>query len=113
MIDSDAVKEILETYKKHGWVLRRVLLSPEFKGQIGDEVDTLFPGGEIRDADVDAAWFSRQSRKDSVAWELRRLGPLPFALVEVVDTDLPTEELEEILSHAEERLRQSGIKPRS
>ena len=113
MISPDAIEEILATYKKHGWVLRRVLLSSELKTKLGDEAKTLFPGVELRDADLDAAWFSRQSRKDSVAWEVRRLGPLPFALVEVVNTDLPVDELEEVLSDAEERLRQSGIKPRS
>lgn len=112
MISTEAVKEILATYKKHGWALRRVLLSPEFRRQIGDEAENLFPGVELRDADLDAAWFSRQSRKDSVAWEVRRLGPLPFALVEVVDADLPAEELENILTDAEERLRQSGLKPK-
>ena len=112
MISTDAIKEILATYKKHGWVLRRVLLSPGLKRQIGTEAETLFPGVELKDTDLDAAWFSRQSRKDSVAWEIRRLGPLPFALIEVVDADLPAEELENVLSDAEERLRQSGVKPK-
>ena len=112
MISTDAIKEILATYKKHGWVLRRVLLSPGLKRQIGNEAETLFAGVELKDTDLDAAWFSRQSRKDSVAWEIRRLGPLPFALIEVVDADLPAEELENVLSDAEERLRQSGVKPK-
>ena len=112
MISTDAIIEILSTYKKHGWILRRVLLSPVLKGQIGNEAETLFPGVELSDSDVDAAWFSRQSRRDSVAWELRRLGPLPFALVEVVEADLPAQELENVLSDAEERLRQSGLKPK-
>ena len=113
MIGTDTIIEVLATYKKHGWVLRRVLLSPGLKAQIGDEAETLVPGVEIRNSDLDAAWFSRQSRKDSVAWELRRLGPLPFALVEVVDAEMPAAELENVLSDAEERLRQSGLKPRS
>ena len=112
MIGTDTIKEVLATYTKHGWVLRRVLLSPVLKAQVIDDAKELFPDAEIVDSDLDAAWFSRQSRKDSVAWELRRLGPLPFALVEVVDTDLPADELENVLSDAEERLRLSGLKPR-
>jgi len=113
MIDTDAIREVLATYQKHGWILRRVLLSPGLKKQVADESRTMFPNAEIVDSDLDAAWFSRQSRKESVAWELRRLGPLPFALVEVVDADLPAEDLENVLSDAEERLRQSGLKPRA
>jgi len=112
VIGTDTIREVLATYKKHGWVLRRVLLSPELKAQIGDEANTLFPDVQVKDSGLDAVWFSRQSRKDSIAWELRRLGPLPFALVEVVDAELRSEVLESVLSNAEERLRQSGLKPR-
>jgi hypothetical protein len=113
VIGTDTIREVLATYKKHGWLLRRVLLSPGLKAQTGDETETLFPDVEVKDSDLDAVWFSRQSRKDSVAWELRRLGPLPFALVEVVDAELPPEDLESVLSDAEERLRQSGLKLRT
>lgn len=111
MIGTDTIIEVLATYKKHGWVLRRVLLSPGLKVQVGDEAESLFPDAKLIDSDLDAAWFSRQSRPDSVAWELRKLGPLPFALVEVVDADLPAESLESVFSETEERLRQSGLKP--
>ena len=112
MIGTDTIREVLSTYKKHGWALRRVLLSPGLKAQVGDEAKRLFPDVEVKDSDLDALWFSRQSRKDSIAWELRRLGPLPFALVEVVDAELPSEDLESVLSDAEGRLRQSGLEPR-
>jgi hypothetical protein len=113
MIGPDAIKEIIATYEKHGWILRRVLLSAEMKNHIGSELQALFGGAALIDSDISAAWFSRQSRRDSVAWELRRLGPLPFALVEVVDAGIQPEELEEVLTQTEDRLRESGVKPRT
>jgi len=112
MIGTETIREIIATYEKHGWILRRVLLSPELKRQLGAELGTLFSDATLVDSDINGVWFSRQSRQDSVAWELRRLGPLPFALVEVVDADILPEDLEDVLSETEERLRESGIKPR-
>jgi hypothetical protein len=113
MIDAASIREIIATYAKHGWTLRRVLLSAELKKRIATEITGLFDDAVLIDSDINAAWFSRQSRPSSVAWELRRLGPLPFALVEVVDINLPPDELENVLSEAEDQLRQTAFKPRT
>ena len=77
MIDATAVQAILDQYAKHGWELRRVLLSEEAKA----ELDTMFAGRDVRSAEIDGLWFARRSRPGSESWELRRLGGSPFALV--------------------------------
>ena len=34
MIETDSISEILAVYKKHGWTLRRVLLSAELSSKL-------------------------------------------------------------------------------
>lgn len=85
MIDVGAIGEIIATYKKHGWVLRRVLLCADSKKVLAAESEKLFCSVPIFASVVDAAWFSRPPAKGPVAWELRYLGSVPFAIVEHVD----------------------------
>ena len=63
----------------------------------------------IVDSDLDALWFSRRSKPDSEAWELRRLSALPYALVAVVSIPIDDDELESTLDQvvAEMREKQS------
>ncbi|MFN6963909.1 MAG: hypothetical protein ACK4S4_09100 [Pyrinomonadaceae bacterium] len=110
MIEPDTIREIVDTYARHGWELRRVLLSASLKRELADEAARLFAGVRIVDSDLDAAWFSRQSRPDSVAWEIRRLGNLPFALVTSVAGDAGPDELEAALSETQQRLRETSRK---
>jgi hypothetical protein len=105
MIDAEAVGEILAQYNKHGWTLRRALLSrdsrsgfPQFDGSV-----------KLIKSDLDALWFSRQSKPESEAWELRRLSALPFALVTVVPTDASDAELEAALAQIESDMRERTI----
>lgn len=105
MIDAESIGEILAVYRKHGWDLRRVLLSPQQKNAIKGKIEELFAGADIVESDLNAAWFSRQSKPDIIAWELRRLERSPFALVELVDAGAIASELDEMLSRTEERLR--------
>ncbi len=105
MIDANAVGEIISLYEKHGWKLRRALLSPETRSSIEKKL----ANAEVSDADFDALWFSRRSSPDSEAWELRRLTGSPFALVTVVPTDATTDELEAALTQIEENLRERTI----
>ena len=56
MIDADTIGEILATYQKHGWILRRVLLSAAVKEKIGHK-NNLFGKIQVADSDMDAAWF--------------------------------------------------------
>jgi hypothetical protein len=108
MIDAESIGEILAIYRKHGWDLRRVLLSPHQKKAIEGKIEELFAGVDINESDLNAAWFSRQSKPHIIAWELRRLDRSPFALVELVGIEATSSELEETLSRTEERLRQTS-----
>ena len=86
MADLSSITEIIATYEKHGWILRRVLLSQATKQALGSSVESL----PVFDADIDAAWFSRPPKSGGTAWEIRYLGDIPFALLENIDEDSPT-----------------------
>ena len=101
MIEPYVVDQVIAQYEKHGWKLRRALLSPEGRTAL----TRLGDAAEVHDSDIDALWFSRQSEPDREAWELRRLTGLPFALVAVVSTDAESSEVDETLSQVEDEMR--------
>lgn len=101
MIDAAAFGGIIALYDKHGWKLRLVLLSAPLKERLAGAVPT---GVEVKDSDLDAAWFSRSSRPESTAWEIRHLSENPFALVEVIENDTDEKEAEAVLSAAEAKM---------
>lgn len=105
MINRQQIAEILSLYKKHGWNLRRVLLSEPLKTSLTGALEELFGTAEIRAAEIDAVWFSRPARGDQEAWELRRLTETPYALMEMFDADDEDEIREESLSETEARLK--------
>jgi len=105
MIDAEAVGEVIAQYEKHGWKLRRALLSPEARN-VFVNFDV---GVEVIEADLDALWFSRQSQPENEAWELRRLSNMPFALVTVVPTDADSDELEVSLAQIESEMLERTI----
>lgn len=85
MIDSAACRDIIQTYAKHGWILRRVLLTTDVRTLLGEASGEVFGDVKICDGDIDAAWFSRPPGKGEIAWEIRHLSETPFALLEYVD----------------------------
>ena len=105
MINGRQIAEILSLYKKHGWNLRRVLLSEPLKASLAGSLAELFGAAEIRASEVDAVWFSRPARDNQEAWELRRLSEAPYALMEMFDEDDDDEIREESLSETEARLK--------
>lgn len=105
MIGSTAITEIFSTYKKHGWILRRVLLSPALKTTVAGATFRMIEGVKIVESDIDAAWFSRPPASGGIAWELRYLGDTAFALLANIDEAHP--EFEESLEQIETRLRES------
>lgn len=114
MISVERIQEILAQYKKHGWILRRVLLSDELRVRSYKELTDLsaeFGAIEFVSSQIDAAWFSRPSGKGGAeAWELRRLDATPYALFEVfADTD-DEDAREETRKEMENRMKQAGIK---
>lgn len=105
MIKAGQIAEILSLYKKHGWILRRVLLSDALQKNLADSPRELFGAAEIRASEIDAAWFSRASKAGQEAWELRSLGETPFALMEIFDDEDEDEIREETLAEVESRLK--------
>ena len=105
MIDSRGIGEIIATYHKYGWILRRVLLSAALDKKLGKDKDSLFNDVAITDSVIDAAWFSRPPQEGGVAWEIRYLGGIPYALLENADENDP--QFENILQGVEERLCES------
>ena len=105
MTDPATVGEIIAQYDKHGWKLRRALLSDEGRDRLGGVLHDV----EIFGSDIDALWFSRRSRPDSEAWELRRLTNLPFALVAVIRNEASEDELEETLEQVLDEMRSKTI----
>ncbi len=104
MITEAQIAEILSLYKKHGWTLSRVLLSAELEKNLSEKREKLFGSAEIISSRIDAAWFTRPSKNNNVAWELRHLSNTPFALFELFGADADEEFRRETLSEMENRL---------
>ncbi len=105
MIDAEQIREILSLYKKHGWNLRRVLLSNELRVSLNEDLQKLFSDAELVSSPfLNAAWFSRASRASRETWELRHLSETPFALLEVFDAETDEETREKARKEVETRL---------
>ncbi len=108
MSHSNLIKEIVGTYQKHGWQLRRALLCPETRAELDAEpasVSLLLDGAKVEEGSVDGLWFSRPSHEEREAWELRLLAENPFALFETFEKDETEEQREEMRREMEARLR--------
>lgn len=103
MIDRTALEQIIGQYDKHGWKLRRVLLSddlrPRLRDAFGDLVDV-----SVVESTLDALWFSRSSRPESTAWELRHLSSTPYALVVGINEGTDNEHAEALLAAEEAKM---------
>jgi len=84
MVSPEQIEAILAQYEKHGWNLRRVLLSSETRENLPD---ALFGQTEIISSELNALWFSRASFEGRETWEIRLICAAPFALVEVFEAD--------------------------
>jgi hypothetical protein len=104
MMDLKAAAEIISTYRKHGWVLRRVLSTDLEEGaKLAAAID--LADVAVAPSAIDAAWFSRPPKAGPTAWEVRYLGKTPFALLESLMEDDP--DFEFLLSKTEARLRET------
>jgi hypothetical protein len=101
MTDPATVGEIIKQYEKHGWALRRALLSDDSLPSLSNSLN----GIDIIASDLEALWFSRSSRPDSESWELRRLTGSPFALVAVIASNASEEERESTLAQVANDMR--------
>src|ERR1051326_6380389 len=75
--------ELASTYRRHGWELRGVLLQPATCAELQSQQPELLNQVVMRDAEVDALWFSRPSHNNCEAWELSMLAQTPSALFEI------------------------------
>jgi hypothetical protein len=103
MNQRDLIREILATYQKHGWQLRRLLLLPESRAEVNNN-DLTFAGVRVDHANVDALWFSRPSTGKREAWELRLIAETPYALFETFEADEPEEARNEVRQEMEARM---------
>jgi hypothetical protein len=94
----------LALYRKHGWVLRQVLLTEKSRKILEGSPAALFGETETSVFQKDAAWFSRPSGKDGEAWEIRLFSETPYALIEVFGPDQDEREREEIRRGMEQKL---------
>lgn len=101
MLDGEQIQAIVTQYEKHGWSLRRVLLSATVAGNLPP---AFFAEAEIVSADLDALWFSREAANGGEAWELRNLSGAPFALVEVFTADDEEEVREAVRNEMETQM---------
>ncbi len=104
----DLIKEIVDTYQKHGWELRSVLLRAETRAELTAQPRSAsfsFDDAQVDEAEVDGLWFSRPSHEQREAWELRLLAENPFALFETFEKDETEEQREEMRREMEARLR--------
>jgi hypothetical protein len=104
MDQRDLIKEILATYRKHGWQLRRLLLIPETRAEVISDNELTFAGATVDDGRVDALWFSRPSSGNREAWELRLIAQTPYALFETFAADGPEEAHEQVRQEMEARM---------
>ncbi|MBC7795949.1 MAG: hypothetical protein H7Z37_03640 [Pyrinomonadaceae bacterium] len=104
MNKSALLKEIVSTYQKYGWKLRRVLLTVQTRESFTANPNDLFPDTWIETANFDAAWFSRPSSDKREAWELRVISAQPFALFETFPNNLTETNLDKTRREMEIRL---------
>lgn len=91
-------------YRRYGWALKEFIANPADQSLLSDVWKTLAPEAGFRIGEVSSMWYSRRSRSDCEAWELRRLHNPPLALVEILPDSLPPDEKARILLGAEQRL---------
>jgi hypothetical protein len=106
MSQADLARDLIATYRKHGWELRRLLVKPDRRDEIlGQETD-LWRGVTIQESTIDALWFSRPSLNGREAWELRLLAENPYALFETFESDEDEDLREEARLEMENRMRE-------
>jgi hypothetical protein len=107
MTQLERFSEIIATYRKHGWHLKRILIRTETRAAAFAPAEgSLFEGVEIKEAPVDALWFARASHAGREAWELRLVAEPPYALFETFERDEAEEEREDVRREMEARLHQ-------
>lgn len=98
--------EVLGAYGRHGWRMRRVLLTAASLAEWRAGGGGVFGEVEPAESEVDAVWFSRPSHGGREAWELRLVAETPYALFELFEEDEDEEDREDVRREMEARLRE-------
>jgi len=106
MKKADLFIELVATYRKHGWELRRALMQLATLAELRSQEAQLLDLVEVRESPIDALWFSRPSSQNREAWELRLLEQTQYALFETFEADETVMEREEVKLEMEARLRE-------
>jgi hypothetical protein len=104
MTASDLAREIVATYRKHGWQLNTVLLRPQTMAEFSSEIEAVAGDAKISESLLDALWFSRPSPNGGEAWELRLLAETPYALFQRIEPNESEDQRTQVLRSMEERL---------
>ena len=99
-------REIIATYRRHGWELRRGLLKPATRADLGEQATELFDKAKLIDSEIDALWFARPSHAGREAWELRLVAVDRYALFEAFEADESEEDREEARIEMENKMRE-------
>jgi hypothetical protein len=99
-------KEIIATYQRHGWELKRVLIKPATRSELTELAAGPFNEASLIEAEIDALWFARPSHEAREAWELRLVAEQPYALLEAFESDESEEEREEARLEMEHLMRE-------
>ena len=102
MIYSKDLQALITLYEKHGWLLRRVLVTDPEAYAANGNFESIINVPYMR-SEIDAAWFSRPPCNGPIAWELRYLGEKPFALLENLNEN--DADFEQSLAEIESRLQ--------
>jgi len=97
--------ELVATYRSHGWQLQGALLQPATRIELDQHSAEPLKDVAVREAEVDALWFSRPSHENREAWELRLLAQTPYALFETFEPDETEEERDDVKREMEARMR--------
>jgi hypothetical protein len=103
------IQEIVSTYERHGWHLRRALLRPETQAALR-AAEKVFESASLHDSEFDALWFARTSQAGREAWELRLMAEERYALFEAFEADESEEDREEVRREMENRMRDYAAK---
>ena len=104
MKNADLFMEVVATYRKHGWELRRALLQPTTLAELKSGEAELLGKVPVKEATFDALWFSRPSHESREAWELRLLAQTQYALFETFEADETEEERDDVRREMEAKL---------
>src|SRR5436305_14885699 len=99
------IHEIIATYTKHGWRLRRALLKPETRALLKERETKIFEDALVEDSSIDALWFARPSHAGREAWELRLVSEPPYALFETFEAEESEEDREDVRLEMEKKMR--------